>query len=233
MCRRVSRSPAGAPRTMASPPVGRASPSRSLTAVVLPAPFGPRNPKTSPRWTVIDSPWSATVRRYRLRSSMAWTAGDAFPAGPAAGPAANSSVSSAVGSAELAGDIQHVLPVEQARHGVDDAVAAFPDDPGGGTRRGGDQHPWRAVDLDLPSGCLGRNGHRQDGAEIAQQPDLLSQAGGDARPGEQEGLQLADGRPGRSGDGPPHGQDREGRQVGAARWAPVLDHHRRAARDDQ
>jgi len=29
--------------------------------VVLPAPFGPRNPNTSPRGTVIDSPARATV----------------------------------------------------------------------------------------------------------------------------------------------------------------------------
>ena len=42
------RSPSGAPSTVPLPPVGRASPSSSLTAVVLPAPFGPRKPKTSP-----------------------------------------------------------------------------------------------------------------------------------------------------------------------------------------
>ena len=45
---RAARSPSGAPRTVPRPPDGRAIPSSSLTAVVLPAPFGPRNPNTSP-----------------------------------------------------------------------------------------------------------------------------------------------------------------------------------------
>src|SRR6202022_1486419 len=58
----------GAPSTQPSPAVGRASPTSSFTAVVFPAPFGPRNPKTSARRTLIVSPLSATVLPY----SLAW-----------------------------------------------------------------------------------------------------------------------------------------------------------------
>ena len=39
---------AGAPVTKARPRVGRIKPASSLMVVVLPAPFGPRNPKISP-----------------------------------------------------------------------------------------------------------------------------------------------------------------------------------------
>src|SRR5205814_5976750 len=40
-----------------------------LTAVVLPAPFGPRKPNTSPRGTVIVRPESATVELNRFERS--------------------------------------------------------------------------------------------------------------------------------------------------------------------
>jgi hypothetical protein len=43
--------------------------------VVLPAPFGPRKPKTSPRSTVIVRPASASTRPYCLRRSRASMAG--------------------------------------------------------------------------------------------------------------------------------------------------------------
>src|SRR5664280_653553 len=69
MRRRVPTSPRGAPRTRPSPADGRVSPSSNFTTVVLPAPFGPRKPKTSPRRTVMVSPARATVRRNSLRSS--------------------------------------------------------------------------------------------------------------------------------------------------------------------
>ena len=59
---RVARSPSGAPRTVPPPAVGRVSPSSSLTAVVLPAPLGPRKPNTSPASTRMSSDSSATVR---------------------------------------------------------------------------------------------------------------------------------------------------------------------------
>ena len=50
------------PRTLPDPRVGRARPSSSLIAVVLPAPLGPRRPTSSPRPTVRLSPSSAVVR---------------------------------------------------------------------------------------------------------------------------------------------------------------------------
>jgi len=53
----------GAPTASASPALGRARPRSSFTVVVVPAPFGPRNPKTSPRSTVIDSPVRAALFR--------------------------------------------------------------------------------------------------------------------------------------------------------------------------
>src|SRR5207249_607409 len=56
------------------PDVGFRRPSSSLTAVVLPAPLGPRKPNTSPRGTVIVRPASATVRPEVLRSSSVLTA---------------------------------------------------------------------------------------------------------------------------------------------------------------
>jgi hypothetical protein len=57
--------------------VGRTSPSSSFTTVVFPAPFGPRKPNTSPRFTVIDSAFTATVSPKRLLSAIVWIAGDA------------------------------------------------------------------------------------------------------------------------------------------------------------
>ena len=45
--RRIER-----PNASMVPPVGVSSPSSSLMVVVLPAPFGPTNPKTSPRCSV-------------------------------------------------------------------------------------------------------------------------------------------------------------------------------------
>ena len=45
----------------------RTSPVRILIVVVLPAPFGPRKPKTSPGWTASDRSCRATLRPYSLR----------------------------------------------------------------------------------------------------------------------------------------------------------------------
>src|SRR6202165_6121089 len=87
MRRRVPRSPIGSPSSHASPDVGLRRPSSILTEVVLPAPLGPRNPKISPRGTVIDKPESATVPPNRLVRSTVWMAGAAAapPVGAAAG----------------------------------------------------------------------------------------------------------------------------------------------------
>ncbi len=56
------RSPSGRPGACRCPRSARASPRNSLTEVVLPAPFGPRKPNTSPCSTRIDRPASAVVR---------------------------------------------------------------------------------------------------------------------------------------------------------------------------
>src|SRR2546429_8875905 len=74
---RVRRSPAGLPSSQPSPDDGLRRPSSSFTAVVLPAPLGPRNPNTSPRGTVIDRPARATVCPNLLVSSTVFTAGGA------------------------------------------------------------------------------------------------------------------------------------------------------------
>src|SRR3989442_15776965 len=80
MRRRVRRSPTGLPSSQPSPDDGLRRPSSSFTAVVLPAPLGPRKPNTSPRGTVIDRPARATVCPNLLVSSTVFTAGG--PAGP-------------------------------------------------------------------------------------------------------------------------------------------------------
>src|SRR5713226_2416837 len=76
MRRRVLRSPIGSPRSHASPEVGLSRPSRSFTEVVFPAPLGPRNPKISPRGTVIERPASATVLPNRFDRSTVCMAGE-------------------------------------------------------------------------------------------------------------------------------------------------------------
>ena len=48
MRRLTSRSPSGRPSISARPEVGNTSCISSFSVVVLPAPFGPRKPKTSP-----------------------------------------------------------------------------------------------------------------------------------------------------------------------------------------
>src|SRR5262249_42092318 len=60
-------SPTGRPRISALPLVGNTSCMSSLSVVVLPAPFGPRNPKTSPADTSIDSRSSARYGRGRQK----------------------------------------------------------------------------------------------------------------------------------------------------------------------
>src|SRR5216684_9074783 len=78
---RASASPAGRPNKRAWPLVGRTRPSRILTVVVLPAPFGPRKPNTSPGSTVRLRSWRATLRPYALRRLVISMAGaDRAPA---------------------------------------------------------------------------------------------------------------------------------------------------------
>ena len=71
---RAARSPSGAPSTCPVPDVGSTSASSILIEVVLPAPFGPRNPKISPAPTRSDRSATATVAPNCLRS--AWVSID-------------------------------------------------------------------------------------------------------------------------------------------------------------
>ena len=64
--------PASAPRSVHRPVDGLMRPNRQRIVVVLPAPFGPRNPNTPPWGTAMSSPSTASVRpprtlRYSLR----------------------------------------------------------------------------------------------------------------------------------------------------------------------
>src|SRR5262249_22076319 len=61
------------PATFAAPAVGRASPTRILMVVVLPAPLGPTKPRISPRPTDIVSPSRATTLPYLFVRSLVST----------------------------------------------------------------------------------------------------------------------------------------------------------------
>src|ERR1700694_467878 len=104
MRRRASDSPAGRPNRRAWPLVGRTRPRRTLIVVVLPAPFGPRKPKTSPGWTERSSPWSATLRPYSLRRPTVSMAGVVS------------------GSPQAVGDVLEVGGLERPGHAVQVAV---------------------------------------------------------------------------------------------------------------
>src|SRR5438045_1365249 len=54
------------PATVASPPLGASSPVSIRIAVVLPAPFAPRNPNTSPAPTSKET-WSTAVKEPKVR----------------------------------------------------------------------------------------------------------------------------------------------------------------------
>src|SRR6202022_2857899 len=60
------------PRTRAVPEVDVVSPSRSWIVVVLPAPFGPRRPKISPRRTSKERWSTATTSPKRLVRLSTW-----------------------------------------------------------------------------------------------------------------------------------------------------------------
>src|SRR5262249_12414626 len=66
------------PKSRTEPAVGRISPSRMWSVVVLPAPFGPRSPSTSPRRSSNEMPASATARGKRFTRSRTATAGTAM-----------------------------------------------------------------------------------------------------------------------------------------------------------
>ena len=62
------------PATVAVPPVGLTSVQSMLIVVVLPAPFGPRKPNTSPGATSKSTPLTASVLPYVLRNLLTATA---------------------------------------------------------------------------------------------------------------------------------------------------------------
>src|ERR1700694_2533334 len=63
------------PPTVARPEVGGNSPQRIRIVVDLPAPFGPRKPKISPRFTSSETLSTATKSPNRLVRRSRWTAG--------------------------------------------------------------------------------------------------------------------------------------------------------------
>src|ERR1700689_2655728 len=80
-------------------------------------------------------------------------------------------------SADLAGYIEGVLLGEQPADGMHDAVTALPDHPGREAVGVGDEHRRCPADLLLQLPQPGRDRYRQDRCRIAEQPDLLGQAG--------------------------------------------------------
>ena len=66
----------GSPATEAEPEVGANSVPSVRTVVVFPAPFGPRNPKTSPWPTSNERSWNATRSPKRLVRPLTDSAGE-------------------------------------------------------------------------------------------------------------------------------------------------------------
>src|SRR5262249_10497306 len=161
---------------------GRASPSSSLTAVVFPAPFGPRNPKTSPRFTVIERASSAVVRRYTFRRSIVWTAGEDIPVwlsrgGPIvvlAWPARFAS------STDLLSHRQDISFVEEPGDDVDLVLRVLPHDCRDGLRWIGEHD--RSGSVDGRRGGVHARGNRygEGRAHVVQQPELGAEVGGNA-----------------------------------------------------
>src|SRR3954468_11486819 len=77
MCRRTSSRlrTTSKPATRAVPPVGRSRVQRILIVVDLPAPFGPRNPNSSPARTERSMPRTASTSSYLFTRPLASTAG--------------------------------------------------------------------------------------------------------------------------------------------------------------
>ena len=71
LCWRTTSNPA----TFAVPPLGRMRVQSIRTVVVLPAPFGPRNPNTSPALTVKEMPSTAVNDLNRRTSPLTSIAG--------------------------------------------------------------------------------------------------------------------------------------------------------------
>src|ERR1700686_5861573 len=112
----------GRPSKDAWPEGGLRRPSSSLTEVVLPAPLGPRNPKTAPRGPDIERPASATVCPNRLERLTVWMAGE--PAAAPGGAAAVCSITSVTsagynpGSGRLVRDAAAAIALSVAHDSV-------------------------------------------------------------------------------------------------------------------
>src|SRR5580704_10433488 len=80
MLRRMSsgRVDTSKPATLPLPELGASNPHRMRIVVDLPAPFGPRKPKISPRWTSSVTSFTATKSPKRLVRCSIRTAGPAF-----------------------------------------------------------------------------------------------------------------------------------------------------------
>src|SRR3977135_2550977 len=187
MRRRVSRAPIARPSSHPSPELGLRRPRSSLTDVVLPAPFGPRNPKTSPRGTVIVSPASATVRPNRFDRLTVWMAGDPAAAAPGGAVAFDSSFTSAPSagynacSGQMVSDVDGVVLLDRADDSVDDAVL----DPDHSSAHAGvvtGSQSLHALHVDGGRGAeLNRDGNRQRCAGIADRLDRRRQLWGQTR----------------------------------------------------
>src|ERR1700730_5930388 len=135
------------------------SPRRSLTDVVLPAPLGPRNPKTSPRGTVIVRPARATVLPNRFESSTVRIAGEpaATPSGVAAvGIFSATSATNAGYSGTLmqaVGNFQYLGLLQRARDS-EDSVVLDPDHRGAQARVVTEGESLNVMDCDRARGCV-------------------------------------------------------------------------------
>src|SRR4051794_24995050 len=165
MRRRAAGSAAARPKMRAEPALGRTRPVRILIVVVLPAPFGPRKPKTSPGWTVSDRSCRATLRPYSLHSPAVSTAGTAAGAARAAGR-----------SAEAVGNTLDLGGSRRTGHAVDPAVA-LPEGAAADAAVVGEQEARAAGDGDrLPGDLVHGHGDRQGRAPVldgAQLPHRL------------------------------------------------------------
>src|SRR5579884_1642735 len=160
---RTARLPRRSPSTHPSPRVGLLKPTSSFTAVVFPAPLGPRKPKISPLPTVMVSPARATVDPNSLASSSVWMAvvaglsgaiSDALRSAVAcispprmAGGGAIHADGAALGwgwSVQGVGDGEDLGGRELAGNTVDLAVL-LPDHHTGDAGVVADEHPGRAV----------------------------------------------------------------------------------------
>src|ERR1700736_3865497 len=215
----------GAPSTQPSPAVGSARPTSSFTAVVFPAPFGPRKPNTSARRTLMVRPLKATVFPYRLARSWVWTASEAAPA-----------TSIGFRSARLVEgrcNGEHLVGSQLASDGVDYAFLlpdhARPED-------GFNQQARYAIDLDrFGRRQTLRNRYRQRGRRILDRLDLRGDIGRHARLRQQVILELCGGGARRINGRDRGLRDHESRHLrlaGARRQAPYLN-QRRAAVDHQ